>query len=130
MAPQLDSTTELQDAEQVVRRLARGFDPHQNARLKPEDICNHPDVIRSLFLAAEALKRASRKREFASTGRPERMGKPWIASEDALLNRAFDDKQCLRSIAAQHKRSSGAILARLVQLGRIREREEGRRILR
>ena len=130
MPTELDNTMELRRAEQILRRLARGFEPHQDVRLHRQDTCNKPEVIRSLYLAAETLKQACRKQEFARIAKPERMGKSWSANEDTLLNQAFDKRECLRSIAARHQRSSGAILARLVQLGRVKEREEGRDILR
>ena len=128
------------EAARVLTLLAQGRNPHTFEVLDSQDVCNDASVVRALFAAAEALRILSRKKKGLEKkhsdrpGRPlqpgaERQGKVWDEEEDRELNRAFDERLGLSSIAVRHGRTSGAILARLVRLDRISDQDEGRRLL-
>ena len=46
-------------------------------------------------------------------------GRPWSAGEDALLAQAHEAGMTIAELARAHERTTGAITARLVKLGRI-----------
>jgi hypothetical protein len=127
---------EAVDAMVVIETLAHGVDPTTGDVLPEGSPYNHPIVIRALFTSLKAMERLRRKGERRERRRrrkeergqslPENAGSPWSAEEDQRLIAAFDDGASLRTIAATHRRSEGAIAARLVRLGRISERSEAR----
>ncbi|MFP5245374.1 MAG: hypothetical protein ACLGH0_01680 [Thermoanaerobaculia bacterium] len=60
-------------------------------------------------------------------------GLPWSSEEDARLGQEFDSGMTVAQIALQHGRTSGAITARLVKLGRldsakVKARERGAKV--
>ena len=55
---------------------------------------------------------------------PENTGKAWSSKDDAELCRMFDSKFPPKEICTHLKRSRSAIAARLVRLGKIKERKE------
>jgi hypothetical protein len=84
----------------------------------PDSPYQNPQVIRALFSALTALEG---KREYRQSKRnlPENAGKPWDPSEDELLCKRFDVGLSVGEMAREHKRTEGAIRARLVRLGKI-----------
>lgn len=54
----------------------------------------------------------------------ENAGHSWPESEDKALLAIFDAGMPVKEIAAKHGRTQGAIAARLVRLGRIKERAD------
>jgi hypothetical protein len=59
----------------------------------------------------------------------DRAGKPWSTDEDSQLREGFYKHEDLPILASRHKRSRGAIVARLVHLGLVDDRNEARKIL-
>lgn len=92
-----------------------------------------PETKEALLAAAALLESdgklpAVRRRDHLPSA-----GAPWSQEEDARLNAEFDAGMTIAQIALQHGRTSGAITARLVRLGRIeptavRSRERGARL--
>ena len=57
---------------------------------------------------------------------PENAGKPWTEEDEEILSRMFDTGCTKKEICNHFQRSQGAIAARLVRLGKIRDRYEFR----
>jgi hypothetical protein len=98
------------------------MDPEQPNNTLPEDVLNRPNVIRALFLAAEALHRSKNTSE-TNGGR---VGKPWSREEDDELKDEIRRQIDLQVIASSHQRSSGAIIARTVHLDVFIDRDAAR----
>lgn len=117
---------EQQTALHIIRALAQGIDPHTGETFPADSPYQHPDTVRALFRAAEALGTAGRPQTPRSNA-PENSGKPWTDEEDQRLVQAFDASQPLAELAKQHRRSRAAIQARLLRLGKIEPPEHGPR---
>lgn len=111
------------EALKIIESLANGIDPETGEILPAQSALNTPEVIRALFVAGKALekaaKRADRQDSLASNA-----GHSWSDEEDKELLSSFDTGNPVKEIAAKHGRTQGAIAARLVRLGRIKERAE------
>ena len=117
-APEPTGTTEIRNPAAVVHALAEGFDPRTGEKLTGEGPWSDADVIRALFLAAEALERTVRNgRPRTVTNPPPAAGTPWTPEEDARLKSEFETTKDLAALAERHARTRGAISARLVRLG-------------
>jgi hypothetical protein len=106
------------EASEIVRQLADGFDPITGKSFRMDSPYQHPQIVRALFVATQALERAAtttRKTKASA----EHAGRPWSADEDRELAAAHDQGTPVKDLAANHKRSEGAIQARLVKLGKI-----------
>jgi len=114
-------TMERQIALQIVQALAQGIDPHTGEQFSAESPYQHPDTVRALVQAAEALGvPASLPRSKAShPGIPENAGKPWTEPEDQALAEAFDAGMAIPQLAEQHRRTRAAIQARLIRMGKL-----------
>lgn len=120
-----DSTT----IAAILAALAAGDDPFTGLPLPPEQRLTDPRIRAALGAAAERLDPdmrldAVRWAEPAPGSArpdedddPERQGKAWSAEEVERLVDAFDRGASIRELAADHRRTHGAITARLVYLG-------------
>ncbi len=102
----------------VVRSLANGVDPVSGEAFPAESLYQRADIVRALFVAAEALERSerfSRRREDL----PPKAGQPWTEDEDRKLLASFDAGRGLLELAAAHERTQTGIRARLVKYGRL-----------
>lgn len=117
------------ERETLLRHLAGwrdGVDPATGATLPPDHPAQRTDFLRVVCAAIDALAPA-RLREAATAGgslhpaAPPRAnaGRPWSAGEDALLAQAHEAGMTIAELARAHERTTGAITARLVKLGRI-----------
>ena len=117
------------ERETLLRHLAGwrdGVDPATGATLPPDHPAQRTDFLRVVCAAIDALAPA-RLREAAMAGgalhpvAPPRAnaGRPWSAGEDALLAQAHEAGMTIAELARAHERTTGAITARLVKLGRI-----------
>jgi len=111
------------EAKKIVDALANGIDPETGEVLPAQSIFNSPQVIRALFVAVQALEKAA-KRADRDNSLPSNAGRAWSDDEDKELLAAFDSGTPVKEIAAHHGRTQGAIAARLVRLGRIKDRAE------
>ena len=77
-----------------------------------------PDVVRALFLAADALEARTRQQR-RQTALPRNAGKPWSHEEDERLLQAYDGGVTVDALTAAHERTRAGIEARLVKHGRL-----------
>ena len=111
---------EKQAAMHIVSTLAQGIDPHTGESFPADSPYQHPDTVRALFQAFQAMADApSGRSRPASTGIAANAGKPWSDDEDQALGAAFDAGKPIPELAQSHRRTRAAIQARLVRLGRI-----------
>jgi hypothetical protein len=111
------------EAKKIIEQLANGIDPETGEILPAQSIFNSPQVIRALFVASKALDGATRRAD-RNKSLPSNAGRSWSDEEDQGLLATFDDGTSVKEIAAKHGRTQGAIAARLVRLGRIKDRAE------
>ena len=104
----------------LVATLADGIDPFTGEAFAADSPYQHPDVVRALFLAHQALGQPPAGRRERGGAGPN-AGKPWTATEDERLCTAFDGGDAIKAIADMHGRSRLAIEARLAKLGRLPE---------
>lgn len=115
-------------AIQVLVALADGVDPVTRKALPPGSPYHQAEVLRALFLAIQTLERQCRE-EIPPEPVSAKAGKPWLPDEDAQLLRGLDLGRPLAALARQHGRTPGAIVARLVRLGRFPTRDDARAAL-
>jgi len=111
------------EAKKIVDALANGIDPETGEVLPAQSTFNSPQVIRALYVAAKALDRAAKRAE-RDNSLPDNAGRSWSNEEDKQLLAIFDSGTPVKAIATKHGRTQGAIAARLVRLGRIKDRAE------
>ncbi|MHB1122321.1 MAG: hypothetical protein ACYC0T_06305 [Ramlibacter sp.] len=111
---------ELQQARAIVETLAQGIHPVTGELMDAGGPYNEPTVIRALFTVARALAGGDGK---ASKEPVERrapnQGKPWAPEDDAKLDAAFAAGADLKPLAQELGRTTFALEARLVKLGRL-----------
>ena len=118
---------EKQAALQIVQTLAQGIDPHTGETFPAASPYQHPNTVRALFQAAQALTGALANQSRSSQGAPENAGKPWSDEEDQALAAAFDTGKAVPELAEQHRRTRVAIQARLIRLGKVEPSADGPR---
>ena len=107
---------EQPDARQILQILVQGLDPFTGARLNPDSVRRHTEVVEALLAGISALDaQAARTRRRAQL--PQNLGRPWSEEEEQRLGDAFRAGQGLPSIAAEHRRTLAAIEARLERMG-------------
>jgi hypothetical protein len=103
---------------EIIRALANGVDPHTGEEFSADSPYQHPQTIRALFVAIQALERVKkagdRQRQL-----PDNAGKPWSDEEDHRLVSAFDSGKTTKQLAEDHQRTEGSIRSRLVKHGKI-----------
>ena len=114
----------------ILKTLADGVDPATGEQFSADSPYQHPDIIRALYWAVQALSGPARPQRQAAPraeGAPTNAGKTWSEEEDLRLGQAFDAGKPIEQLAAEHRRSRWAIEARLVKLGKISEPSVGMR---
>jgi hypothetical protein len=105
-------------AAAILRGLAAGIDHATGQPLAGFAALQSPDIVRALFVAADALETRQRQvRRQAAL--PRNAGKPWSEEEDQRLLAGFDAGQTLEVLVAAHERTRAGIEARLVKHGRL-----------
>lgn len=120
------------EAAQVLDALARGIDPETGRPLSGDSLFNNPDILRALFLGANALKsqtpdrpgRAERKRSQAVVEGLAQAGKPWSKEEEDRLVEGFNIGCSVSDLAVAHERKVGGIMSRLKKLGLLKDDDE------
>lgn len=107
----------------IVKALAEGANPFTGEVLPDNSVYQHPQVVRALFMAIEALER-SQRRSKRQKHLPEKAGSPWTPEEDQRLSRAFDARKSVDDLAEAHQRTRGAIESRLAKLGKSAPRNQ------
>lgn len=109
-----------QTALHIVQTLAQGIDPHTGVVFPADSAYQHPDTVRALFQAAQALAESPAARpRTAPQDAPTNAGKPWTDAEDHALAERFDGGRSIPELAAAHGRTRAAIQVRLVKLGKL-----------
>lgn len=109
------------EAKKIIEALANGIDPETGEVLPAQGTFNSPQVIRALFVAGKALEKAAKRAE-RDNSLPGNAGRSWSDEEDKELLAIFDSGTPVKAIAEKHGRTQGAIAARLVRLGKIKDR--------
>lgn len=103
-------------ALRIIDTLANGVNPTSGEVLGAENPCQHPDVLRALWLASRALQEQRLKALRQST-LPANVGKPWSEDENNALVAEFHAGRAMSEIAILHQRTQAGIQARLEKLG-------------
>ncbi len=120
-----------QTALHIVQALAQGIDPHTGVILPADGPYQHPDTVRALFLAAQALAEPQPPRARAAPqATPANAGKPWADVDDKALAERFDAGLSIPELAAERGRTRAAVQARLVKLGKLEPPPEAPRFSR
>jgi hypothetical protein len=109
---------EIQEALNIVRRLAAGVHPETGEVLESHDMYQHPQTVRALHCATAALE-FQQERERTRRFLPANAGKVWTDQEDAQICDELRRGINFEGIARAHNRTVGSIIARLVRLGKI-----------
>ncbi|MFI3156573.1 MAG: hypothetical protein QX199_10485 [Methylococcaceae bacterium] len=103
---------------EIIRALANGVDPHTGEELPADSPYQHPQTIRALFVAIQALEQL-KKSGVRQQRLPDNAGKAWTDEENHQLISAFDSGKTIKQLAEEHQRTEGAIRSRLIKQGRI-----------
>jgi hypothetical protein len=113
---------EAEQAQQIVRALAQGIDPHTGETYAGDSPYQHPQTVRALYHALDAMQQPGQARRKQL---PENAGKSWSPEDDQLLGAGFDAGKDTKQLAVEHKRTEWAVKTRLAKMGKI-ELEGGR----
>jgi len=109
---------EIQEALKIMRALADGLSPQTGEVLSADLVYQYAPVVRAFHRAVAALE-ILEERERSRRPPATSAGRSWSRAEDAQvceeLRRGIDFQQISRT----HNRTVGAIVARLVRLGKI-----------
>ncbi|NJO13377.1 MAG: hypothetical protein HC872_07870 [Gammaproteobacteria bacterium] len=99
-------------AQSIVAALANGVDPITGKTFAADSPYQAPDIVRALYLAAQALEARAQTRARPKGELPANAGKPWSDEEDRRLLTQFDSGQSVQELARDpcaHRRGySGA----------------------
>jgi hypothetical protein len=109
---------EIQEALNVVRKLASGVHLETGEALAGDSMYQHPQAVRALHCAVAALE-LQQERERTRRFLPANAGKMWSDQEDAQICDELRRGINFEGIAKAHNRTVGSIIARLVRLGKI-----------
>jgi hypothetical protein len=115
---------EITKTLEIIKALSQGVDPHTGEIYPPDSPYQHPDTIRALFEAINALEKM-RERSKKQESLPENAGKAWSIEEDNLLIERFDKGVPVKELSGDHKRTEGAIKSKLLKLGKISPADMG-----
>jgi hypothetical protein len=103
---------------EIIQALANGIDPHTGEVYSADSSYQHPQTVRALFLAIEALERAKKSEERIQR-LPGNAGKPLGDEEDQRLVTAFNSGKTCKQLAEEHGRTEASICLRLMKHGKI-----------
>jgi len=109
---------EIQEALEVIRRLADGLHPENGEALGGDSLYQHPHAVRALNRAVQALE-FQQHRERSRKSLPANAGTPWSNEEDARICEELRHGVNFQEIARIHNRTAGSIVARLIRLGKV-----------
>ena len=112
---------ELVQVIEIVKSLADGLDPQTHEPLAHESVYQNPDAARALYTAVGVLEEA-RQREERKAQLPPNTGRAWDEAEDQKLRDEFHRALPFDQMAQVPCRTRGAIISRLVKLGKVRPR--------
>jgi hypothetical protein len=103
-------------ALEIISLLSDGIDPY-TGEVFSEGAYQHPDTVRALYKAKEALIRVlqyEKKQKYL----PVNAGMVWSEEEENQLVAAFEEGTEIKVLAGIHKRTEGAVRTRLARLGK------------
>jgi hypothetical protein len=103
---------------EIIRALSNGVDPHTGEEYPADSPYQHPQTIRALFMATQALERI-KKTDDRQRRLPGNAGKSWVDEEDQRLVTSFDSGKTTKQLAEEHQRTEGSIRSRLIKHGKI-----------
>jgi hypothetical protein len=103
---------------EIVRALANGVDPHTGEEYAVDSPYQHPQTIRALLTAIQALER-TKKSDDRQRRLPGNAGKAWVDEEDRRLVAAFESGKTTKQLAEAHQRTESSIRSRLIKHGKI-----------
>jgi hypothetical protein len=106
---------ELQEAIEIVRKLADGLHPETVRSLPDDSLYQYPQAVRALQHAVDALEIQDQKRRTRNS-LPPNAGKAWIEEEDVQLSEELRRGTSLQEIAISHNRRVGSIVPRIMRL--------------
>lgn len=109
---------DIQRAKELLTVLSDGVNPLTGEVLPEDDSCNQVEIVRALNTVLRVLDSQLKKPNKLSL---ENAGKPWTKEDEEVLERMFEAGCTRKEICHHFKRSSGAIVARLVKMGIISE---------
>lgn len=114
---------EVEVALNIIGPLSDGINPETGEALNNESCFNNSQVLRALAVAKQVLENTVRLQKRKSN-LPNNAGKPWRKDDDLALESSFDDGLTLDELCEKYERTQGSIKARLVRLGKIKERSD------
>ncbi len=110
---------EIQEALDIVRKLANGVHPETGEMVTSDSMYQHPKAVRALHCATVALE-FQQERERTRRFLPANAGKTWSdQEEDAQICDELRRGINFEGIAKAHNRTLGSIIARLVHMEKI-----------
>lgn len=111
----------LTRAAEIIESLSDGIDPYTGEAYSQESPYQRPDSVRALITALIVLRQEEAK-EQRRRNLPRKAGQPWLDDEDLELVKNFDQGKTIKELGQLHQRTIAAIEARLIKLGRLKER--------
>ncbi len=108
---------------EILHALANGVDPHTGEEYSADSPYQHPQTVRALYMAIEAMERSkelAKKAEDRQKGLPGNAGKAWETEEEHRLLTTFDGGKSIKEIAEMHQRTESAIISRLIMHDKIK----------
>jgi len=103
---------DIKRAREMLTILADGVNPLTGEILPDNDSCNQVEIVRALHAVLNTLDQYSKSEKKL----PANAGIPWSAQEDSALLDQYNKGLTVAELAAEHKRSKGAIRSRLTRL--------------
>ena len=107
---------EREAALKILQQLANGVDPHTGEVFRADSPYQHPQTVRALYLALEAMQQPVQRK---AKSLPDNAGKPWSPEDDQTLGAGFDAGKDPKQLAVEHKRTEWAVKTRLAKMGKI-----------
>ena len=115
---------DITKAKEIISALAEGIDPTTGEIFSADHVCNRAEVIRALYIAAQALQKDLNQPEDGPWHKE--YGRVWSQHEIDLLLNFFDKHYTVAQISKQLGRSESGIRAKLVRLGKIQNRKDAK----
>lgn len=112
---------DIERAKALLAVLADGVNPITGEVLPAGDSCNQGEIVRALYTVLGVL---NAQEDETGKKQPKNAGTPWSEEDDKVLCEMFDNGATRKELSAHFQRTSGAIAARLVKLGKINTRAE------
>lgn len=113
----------MEEAKRFVNK--NGIGPETGEILSVQDIFNSRQANNNIIDDTKTIVSCSEaSRDDRTNALPDNAGRSWSEKEDQALLALFDSNAQVKEIAQRHGRTQRAIAARLVRLGRIKQRAD------